>query len=80
VSEILKYQGKLLEKEHEAKTARLRMDGLVISLRDLLDPTDPVDALDTEQIADQALALRGLAIDLSGITAEIAKIKKLIGK
>jgi hypothetical protein len=80
LSEYLKFQGKLYEKDLEAKQLKLRMGALVSGLRDLLDPTEPVESLDTEQIADQALLLRSHAIELGAVTEEIANIKKLMGK
>jgi len=80
MSERLKYQGRLAEAEQAERRLKMRMDGLVRSLRDLLDPTEDVARLDADQIADQAMQLAAAAGDLRARTAEIAKIRDVLGR
>ena len=80
MNERLKYEGRLAEARQEERRLRLRLDGLVRSLRDLLDPTEDVGRLEAEQIADQAMQLAAVQGDLKGKQAEIAKIADVLGR
>lgn len=80
MNERLKFQGRLTEKELEAKRLILRIKGLRDSLRNQLDPFEDVVELRGELIAEQAVELAGLQADLRGVSAEIAAIKKALGK
>ncbi|EHJ46348.1 hypothetical protein DFW101_0331 [Solidesulfovibrio carbinoliphilus subsp. oakridgensis] len=71
--------GQKTEKELAAKGLGIRAAGLRDSLRLLLLPTSPVDALDDEQIASQGLALAQVLIDLRAVRAEIAAINRHLG-
>jgi len=80
MSERLKFQGRLAEKEIEGKRLVLRINGLRDSLRNLLDPFEDVAELRGELIAQQAVELAGMQADLDGVSAEIAAIKKALGR
>ena len=80
MSEFLKFKGRLLEKEDHAKSLRLRMDGEVTALRELLDPFVPVEKLKTDVIAAQALELANKQIQLKETLAEIEAIKEALGQ
>lgn len=71
--------GQKTEKELSAKSLGIRAAGLRDSLRLLLLPTMPIDALDDEQIASQGLALAQVLLDLRAVRAEIAAINRHIG-
>lgn len=71
--------GQKTEKELAAKSLGIRAAGLRDSLRLLLLPTTPVDALDDEQIASQGLALAQVLLDLRSVRAEIAVINRHLG-
>lgn len=80
MSERLKFQGKLLEREREADRLRLLLRGLVSSLRDALDPTEPVEDLDREAIVQQATEFGLKQIELVGVQAEVRAIKRELGE
>ena len=79
MSERLKYEGRLAEASQAENRLRLRLSGLVRSLRDLLDPTEDVARLDGEQIADQALQLAMVKGELDAKMAEIGSIREVLG-
>ena len=57
MSERLKFQGRLAEKELEAKTLKLRIDGMIASIRSQLDPFENIENLKSRLIAGQAVDL-----------------------
>jgi hypothetical protein len=80
MSERLKFQGKLLEKDQEKRLLEVQVSGLVRSLRDLLDPTEQQEDLRDQEIADQALRLANTVITLRHVNAEMREIRHLIGE
>jgi len=80
MSERLKFQGKLAEKEMTAKNLRLKIQGLVTSLRDALDPTEAAEELKADLIAAQALELAEAESSLKKVLAEIKAIKQILGR
>lgn len=80
MSENLKFKGRLLEKEAQAKSLKLRIAGDVTALRDLLDPFVPAEKLKADVIAEQALELANKQIELTEVLAEIEAIKEALGK
>lgn len=68
--------GQRTEKELSAKGLAIKASGLRDSLRLSLLLTIPVEALDDERIASQALELAKTVIGLRAILAEIAVINK----
>jgi len=79
MSEILKFKGRLAEKELQAKSLRLRMAGDVTALRDLLDPFLPAEKLQADVIAAQAIELANKQIALKEVLAEIEAINQALG-
>ncbi|MDY7034542.1 MAG: hypothetical protein SV375_00040 [Thermodesulfobacteriota bacterium] len=80
MTERLKYQGRLAEKEMEAKKLRLRLTGLRDSLRDNLDPFVLIEDLNGELIAEEALEFTGTWAELRAVLATIDSIKNILGK
>jgi len=78
-TETLKFKGRLLEKEQEARRLELRIRGLVKSVRDLLDPFEQPRDLDVETAAAQMLDLASVHIEYKAALAEIAAVKKALG-
>jgi hypothetical protein len=78
--ERVKFEGRLALNRRERSETQLRMQGLVRSLRDLLDPILPVERLETELIAAQALDLANLSIKYRELLAEAQSIKNILGK
>ena len=79
MGEIQNFQGKLALKKQDLMVLGLRMQGVVLGLRELLDPTIPVDELQTDIIADHALMLATLHADYKAIQEEIKTIKRALG-
>jgi len=71
--------GQRAEKDLAAKGLRIRASGLRDSLRLLLLPTLPVDAIDDEQLASQAVSLTQAVIELRATEAAIAVINHHLG-
>ena len=80
MSEILKYKGRLGEKELEAKQLRLGADGLVKSLRDTLDPFEPVEELNIELASQEMANLEKALLELRDTLHDITAIKKALGR
>jgi len=80
LSEILKYKGRLSEKELEAKQLRLGADGLVKSLRDTLDPFEPVEELNIELASQEMANLEKALLELRDTLHDITAIKKALGR
>ena len=80
MTERLKFQGKLLEKKQDAERLKMLLRGLVRSLRDALDPTDAVEALDRDLIIQQAAEFGMKQIDLLTALEEIRVLKKELGE
>lgn len=76
--ETIKFEGKLSLNRQERMKANVRMQGLVKSLRDLLDPTKPVERLETEMIAAQALDLAALQIKYKELLQEADIIRQYL--
>jgi hypothetical protein len=79
MSEALEFKGWLIEQEEKARTLRLRMDGLRSAVRLNLSELVPVDALNCEAAAAQAVELCSLQIDLKELLALIAEKKNRFG-
>lgn len=78
--ERVKFEGRLAVNRRERTETQLRMQGLVRSLRDLLDPILPVERLETEMIGAQSLDLANLSIKYRELLAEAGAIKNVLGK
>lgn len=78
--EHIKYEGRLALNRQERVKLSLKMQGLVRSLRDLLDPTRPVERLETELIAQQSLELASSQIDYKELLQQAEIIKNALGR
>jgi len=79
MNERLKFEGKRALLRNEAQRHERRIQGLVRSLRDLLDPTEQAAALEAEQIRDQAFELAAVQGEYRAVCEEIAAIEKILG-
>lgn len=78
--ERLRYEGRLAVVERQIAEMRLRLTGLRDSLRHLLDPFDPAEALDGELIASQAVEFGRVQTELVELTKQAAAIKRALGR
>lgn len=79
MNEKIKHEGRLGEKEREAEGLRLTLRGLVDSLRDKLDPIDPVEELEAAMIQNMSMQFAQRQAELKGVLEDIRKIKKILG-
>ena len=79
MSERLKFQGRLAEKELEAKTLKLRIDGMIASIRSQLDPFETIENLKSRLIAGQAVDLSEYHTMYMETIDEIRLLKKELG-
>lgn len=79
MNERLKFKGRLAEKELELERLKLKITGLVKSIRDTLDPFEAIEDLKTDEAAQQAVELAQARILWCEVSAEIKAIKKALG-
>lgn len=79
MSERLKFQGRLAEKELEAKKLKMRIEGLRDSIRDALDPFEKIENLKAHIVARQAVDLSEYHVQYRELLEEIDAIKKALG-
>lgn len=80
MTERLKFEGRLSEKERDSKRLKLKINGLLRSMRDLLDPfVEPVE-LYLDVVAEQAIEIRAAQINLIEVEGEIKELKKALGR
>jgi hypothetical protein len=80
MSERLRFQGRLLEKEQEAKSLELRIQGLRDSIREILDPFEKISEINTPVAFEQMTELVDLHLRYSQALAEIKAIRKALGR
>jgi len=80
MNERLKFLGRLEERRLEAERLRLRLRGLRDSLRDVLDPFETVEDLDGEKLAALAVEFADLQLQCREAIAEMALIRKTLGR
>ena len=78
MTDNMKFKGRLLSLEQDARAYKLRIAGLVRSLRDLLDPFEPPEDLQGEMIAGQGVSLASAQIEYLAVMAEIKAVKKAL--
>lgn len=78
--EMLKHEGRLSEKEKEARKMELQIDGLRDLVRDILDPFEQIAELEIEKALENMSKLADLWARYILILAEIKGIKKMLGK
>jgi hypothetical protein len=76
--EQVKFEGRLAVNRRERSEVQLRLQGLVRSLRDLLDPTRPVERLEGELIGAQAVDLAQLQIKYRELLQEAEIIRQYL--
>lgn len=79
MNERLKYQGRLAEKRLEAKKLKLRIEGMVSSLRIQLDPFESIEDLKAHLIAGQAVDLSEYHTMYVEILEDIRNLEKELG-
>ncbi len=80
MSEYLRNQGRLAQDKEKAAKLELRIEGLRDSIRGNLDQFEPVENLKLDLVAEQAIEIRAQQIELIEVNAEIAAIKKALGR
>ena len=80
MSEYLRNQGRLAQDREKAAKLKLKIEGLRDSIRLNLDKFEPVENLKLNLVAEQAIEIRALQIELIEVNAEIAAIKKALGR
>ena len=78
--ERVKFEGRLALNRRQRTETQLRLQGLVRSLRDHLDPILPVERLEGELIAALALDLANLQIHYRELLREAQAIKDVLGR
>ncbi len=78
-SERLKHRGRLAEALAAARRLEMSIEGDMLSIRDLLDPFEPIADLRAELAAGQAVGLAGKHAEYLGLLAEIKALKKALG-
>lgn len=79
MNERLKYQGRLAEKRLEAKKLKLRVEGMVSSLRTQLDPFEKIENIKVRLIAGQAIDLSDYHTMYMETLEDIHKLEKELG-
>lgn len=79
MNEVLKYRGRLAEKKLEAKKLKLRIEGMIDSLRAQLDPFENLKNLKAPLIAGQAVDLSEYHTMYLSALDDIQKLKREIG-
>jgi hypothetical protein len=78
MSEIQKFRGRLVERQREARRLDMLIKGSVLALRDELDPFRASEDLNGEMIAELALQLGDLEIQLKSVLAEVAALRRAL--
>ena len=79
MSERLKFEGRLREKEREAAALKLRIEGLRDSMRSQLDPFEKIEDLKAYLIAGQGVDLSEYYNMYLEALEDIQKLKKELG-
>jgi hypothetical protein len=80
MTERLKNMGRLEEKRLHSEELKLKLRGLIESLREHIDPFETLENLDTDLIASQALELASAKIEYSGLLEEMRAIERALGR
>ena len=80
MDERLKYLGRQKEMELQIVEMRMRLEGLRDSIRELLDPFEALEALDTAKIITLSAEFNRLHIDYVAALQQLAAIKKALGR
>jgi len=80
MSERLKFEGRLVVMEKEARQLKISIESNRDSLRDAVDPFEDVSNLAGERISGLAIMLSSQLIEYSRLLAEIRAIKRALGR
>jgi len=80
MSEVLKFKGRLQEAALRLRELKLRIEGLVGSIRDQLDPLAEIEDLRCDIVAEQAVQLADLHIQHQECVRKIDAINKALGR
>lgn len=80
MTEREKFMGRLEEAKLQAKSLKLKAEGLRDSVRDHLDPFEEVFDLKLDVVATQALELAELQIQHKAVSEKIKALEKSLGK
>ena len=80
MTERLKFEGRLVVKEKEIKQLKIAIESNRDSLREAVDPFEALSDLAGDRITTLAVNLSGQLIEYRRLNAEIALIKKALGK
>jgi hypothetical protein len=78
MSEKTKFRGRLRERELAQTSMRLEIEGLVDSIRNILDPFAPIEDLKTDIAAEQAVRLSELTKEYALLKAKIHALEREI--
>lgn len=78
--EILRTEGRLTQASLELDKTKIRIDGLVHSIRNCLDPFADIADLRTDEAAQQAFELADLRIRWNELCHKIQAMKKALGR
>ena len=78
--EQVKFEGRLAVNRRQRVELQARIQGLVRSLRDLLDPILPVERLEGMLISTQATDLAGQLVAYRELLAEADVIRRFMGR
>lgn len=78
MNERAKYRGKLALAQDEELKLEVKAQGLVMALRDNLDPIEDPGRLHVDVIGQQSLDLHQAVIELRAKREEIAQIRRIL--
>ena len=78
--ERLRHEGLLGEKERQARSLRLKCEGLRDAVRGALDPFEPIEELNIEAAFETMSELLSLYMQLLEKLGDIKNIKKALGR
>ena len=80
MDERLQYMGRQAETELFVREMRMRLESLRDSLRELLDPFEKIEFLDTARIITLSAEFSRLHIDYVAALQQLAAIRKILGR
>jgi len=80
MTERLKYEGRLGVEKRKVKALELKMQGLRDSIRNILDPFEKLELIETDVAASQCVELSGLQIELKESLETIRALNKALGR
>lgn len=78
-TERLKFRGRLAEKQEAASKLRLRIEGDLRAVREILDPFANINDVRVDLAAAQAVEMANKHAEYLGLLSEIKAIEKALG-